>query len=61
MKKIKLQVTFFIAVVLFIFLNPQAISAQDSTKTDRNVLGLRVKTGLTQTSDGLAPGYIMFS
>lgn len=60
MKKIKLQATFFIVAVLFIFLHPQAISAQDSTKTDRNVLGLRVKRGLTQTSDGLAPGYIMF-
>ena len=61
MKKSQHYVAYFIALFILFNLNPQEIFAQDSKKKDRNMFGHYVPRGLTKTTEGIEPGYILFS
>jgi len=61
MKKSQHYVAYFIALIILFNFNTQEISAQDSKKKDRNMFGHYVPRGLTKTTEGLEPGYVLFS
>jgi hypothetical protein len=58
----KLKSFIFIIALLGFFNNcgNEASKEKDSSKKDRDMFGLYIKRGLTNTSDSLIPGYIMF-
>lgn len=58
--KIRLYLLALILFSLLVNCNQQAPVSEKSDTKDRNMFGLYIPRGLTKTSEGLSPGYIMF-
>ncbi|HMC00288.1 MAG TPA: aryl-sulfate sulfotransferase [Flavobacteriaceae bacterium] len=59
MKKSQHFVAYFIALFILFNLNFQNTYSQE--KKDRNLFGHYIQRGLTKTSEGLLPGYVLFT
>lgn len=60
MKKSQPCIAYLITLLILFNFTSQEISAQDSKKKDRNMFGHYVQRGLTKTTQGLTPGYVLF-
>lgn len=61
MKKYSSYRVFLVIICVIFNFTFQKSLAQEPAKKDRNMFGLHIPRGLTKTSDGLAPGYVMFT
>ncbi len=60
MKKFRLHFVAFLVISLFISCNQKEAVSEESDTKDRNMFGLYIPRGLTKTTEGLSPGYVMF-
>jgi len=61
MKKIQLILSYLCIISFFYNCSPKSAEEQESSKKDRNMFGQYIPRGLTKTSEGLTPGYVMFA
>ncbi|MBT8181247.1 MAG: hypothetical protein KJO53_06630, partial [Eudoraea sp.] len=60
MKKIQNYLIAFILVGILAHCTDKKSTAEETNNKDRNMFGLYIPRGLTKTTEGLAPGYVLF-
>jgi len=61
MKKLHVFLAIIFGILIVWSCSDKEKEDQAKNKKDRNMAGLRIKRGLTKTSEGLAEGYVMFA